>query len=129
MNPTLLCSLIVLLAVCGAQATAHISKASASLLIVNGTATTRFSEVGAMVIRATSSDPWTTGCTGTLISPTVFLTAGHCTVIWDGLEWGVSFDPVINAPSVITDGTWYRHPDFIFPDVVPGFDVADMAFT
>jgi len=81
-----------------------------------------------MVIRATSNDPWTTGCTGTLISPTVFLTAGHCTVIWEGLEWGVSFDPVLGAHSkVITDGTWHRHPDFIFPDVVPGFDAADMA--
>src|SRR5262245_48007300 len=96
--------------------------------IVNGTATTVFQEVGAVVVRATSSDPWRTGGSGTLISPTVFLTAGHLLSIWEGFEMGVTFDPVVTASSqIITAGTWHRHPDFMPTDVIPPADDADMA--
>jgi secreted trypsin-like serine protease len=39
-----------------------------------------------------------TFCTGTLLSPTVFLTAGHCTVLFEGTPTYVTFesDPVVN---------------------------------
>src|ERR671912_1269438 len=39
-----------------------------------------------------------TFCTGTLLSPTVFLTAGHCTVLFEGTQTYVTFEsePVVN---------------------------------
>jgi hypothetical protein len=39
-----------------------------------------------------------TFCTGTLLSPTVFLTAGHCTVLFEGTPTYVTFEsePVVN---------------------------------
>ena len=50
-------------------------------------------------------------CTGTLISPTVFLTAAHC--IFDG-DYFVSFDSEITASSKLHPGTPFVHPDFTF---------------
>jgi secreted trypsin-like serine protease len=54
-------------------------------------------------------------CSGTLISPTVFLTAGHCTefLIAEGLPTYVSFDPTFVAgESELVSGTPYLHPDY-----------------
>src|SRR5688572_9219097 len=54
-------------------------------------------------------------CTGTLISPTVFLTAGHCTRFFDaaGLtEAGVTFDPVFSDQATFYTGTVYTNPGF-----------------
>lgn len=54
-------------------------------------------------------------CSGTLISPTVFLTAGHCTefVITEGLPTYVSFDPTYEpGASEVISGTPYLHPNF-----------------
>lgn len=73
-------------------------------------------------------------CSGTLISPTVFLTAGHClfgneqlgiTNVW------VTFDEVIDADAdgtvdagvTLRTGTGHIHPDWGFPGV--GGDAAD----
>jgi V8-like Glu-specific endopeptidase len=44
--------------------------------------------VGMMVFKDTNGDLWR--CSGFLISPTVFLTAGHCTI--DTVEAWISFD-------------------------------------
>jgi secreted trypsin-like serine protease len=47
-------------------------------------------------------------CSGTLISPTVFLTAGHCTdyLIEEGLPTYVSFDPTYEpGKSELVSGT------------------------
>jgi len=57
-------------------------------------------------------------CSGTLISPRVFLTAGHCTQI--EIEKNrpayVSFDPTYKpGASQLIKGTPYLHPGFCFP--------------
>ncbi len=71
-------------------------------------------------------------CSGTLISPTVFLTAGHCTefIIEEGLSPYVSFDPTYESgESELVSGTAYTHPRYCEgcgpPGVewLPGYDV------
>ncbi len=49
-------------------------------------------------------------CSGTLISPTVFLTAAHCTAALDGQKPYVTFDPDVDAQSPVIGGTAYGHP-------------------
>jgi hypothetical protein len=70
-------------------------------------------------------------CSGTLISPTVFLTAGHCTEDWGTSTVYVTFEPEADFVPVELDpdgvfdpgdaytGTAYTHPDYdgFFPDV------------
>jgi hypothetical protein len=46
-------------------------------------------------------------CSGTLISPTVFLTAAHCA---EGDRVGVSFDPAYQAGDAVSYGTWHADP-------------------
>jgi hypothetical protein len=57
-------------------------------------------------------------CSGTLISPRVFLTAGHCTdlLIKEDLPTYVSFDPTYKSgASEVISATPYTHPKFCFP--------------
>jgi hypothetical protein len=57
-------------------------------------------------------------CSGTLISPKVFLTAGHCTeaVKRQGLPTYVTFDPAFEpGSSKLIKGTPYSHPKACFP--------------
>jgi Trypsin len=65
-------------------------------------------------------------CSGTLVSPTVVLTASHCTIGLDPDEFFVSFDPVASdedgAPvGTLLPGTAVTHPDYALhtkdPDV------------
>jgi len=55
-------------------------------------------------------------CSGTLISPTVFLTAGHCAAFLESegiTQVWVSFDPVFDsASSTLTPGTMVLNPGF-----------------
>jgi hypothetical protein len=62
--------------------------------------------VGALLAPQAYSDGTWASCTGTLISPTVFLTAAHCD--WGLSRMAVTFDPVYAAATGATYwGTWY----------------------
>jgi Trypsin len=66
--------------------------------------------VGALDVRPTGRR---IPCTGTLISPTVFLTAGHCTRFFDeaGLtEARVTFEPVFSDNAQFYTGTVHTNP-------------------
>jgi secreted trypsin-like serine protease len=91
--------------------------------------------VGALVTEVEGEDGQTEPvllCSGTLISPTVFLTAGHCTdfLIEGNLPTYVSFDTTfVPGQSELVSGTPYLHPDYCVgcgpPGVkwLPGYDV------
>jgi secreted trypsin-like serine protease len=67
-------------------------------------------EVGALLApQAYSDGTWAT-CTGTLISPTVFLTAAHCD---EGVaRVAVTFDSVYQAPGTTYWGTYHADPSY-----------------
>ncbi len=75
-------------------------------------------------------------CSGTLISPTVFLTAAHC--VDDGATMWVSFDLTIpeNADGTVNvralktfyEGTAFAHPDFACCGANDTFDIAVIVF-
>jgi trypsin len=54
-------------------------------------------------------------CSGTLISPTVYLTASHCTIYLESLEitdvW-VTFDPQFDNSSTLLHGTYHTNPAY-----------------
>jgi secreted trypsin-like serine protease len=60
-------------------------------------------------------------CSGTLLSPTVFLTAGHCT---DGMASAkVWFDSQLTSSSPYVTGKPYTHPNFVW---TPGKNTSDV---
>jgi hypothetical protein len=67
--------------------------------------------VGALLAPEAYSDGSWASCTGTLISPTVFLTAAHCD---HGVERvAVTFDSDYDPKRGTTYwGTWHAHPDY-----------------
>lgn len=64
-------------------------------------------------------------CSGTLISPTVFLTAAHCGD--DGSTVSVTFDPTPYAKSKLYTGAFYANPLYPGSQVDP-CDIAVVAF-
>jgi hypothetical protein len=77
--------------------------------------------VGALVTAPTSGEfkgQRVPVCSGTIISPKVFLTAGHCTeyLIKKNLPTYVSFDPTYEpGASRLIKGTSYLHPKYCLP--------------
>jgi hypothetical protein len=68
-------------------------------------------------------------CSGTLLSPTVFLTAAHCFNSGDRVR--ITFDPngFFNAQRLSFFGTYFPDPDFCLAcgGGLPGFDTHDVA--
>ena len=99
----------ILLAVTAATAT--LAFAAVGLAITNGGPDGNgHPEVGAMLApHAYSDGTWET-CTGTLISPTVFLTAAHCE---GAARVAVTFDSTYDAKTGTTYwGTWHADPAY-----------------
>jgi secreted trypsin-like serine protease len=71
--------------------------------------------VGAFVVSDQDGQMFT-ACSGTLISPRIFLTAAHCVVDSERFGWsfeGVTFDPTFDpAISPLISGTPHAHPLF-----------------
>jgi secreted trypsin-like serine protease len=64
-------------------------------------------------------------CSGTLVSPTVFLTVGHCTeiLIEEDLPTYVSFDPTyVPGESELVSGTPHTHPSYCEGCGPPGYE-------
>jgi hypothetical protein len=66
--------------------------------------------VGGLVSPTQYSDGTWIYCSGSLISPTVFLTAAHCGE--DGEPVAVTFDPAYEAGDTVYSGTF--HPDPLY---------------
>jgi V8-like Glu-specific endopeptidase len=65
--------------------------------------------VGGLVSPTQYSDGTWLYCSGTLISPTVFLTAAHCA---EGDRVGVTFDPAYAAGDKVYYGTWHADTQY-----------------
>jgi secreted trypsin-like serine protease len=82
--------------------------------ITNGTADgSRHPNVGGLVSPEQYSDGTWLYCSGTLISPTVFLTAAHCAT--DGERVGVTFDPAYEDGDKVYYGTFQADPAYPGP--------------
>jgi hypothetical protein len=83
-----------------------------ALAITNGVPDgTRHPNVGGLVAPTAYSDGTWLYCSGTLISPTVFLTAAHCGDA-DGERVRVTFDTAYQAGDTVYSGTF--HPDPLY---------------
>lgn len=89
----------------------------------------RHPNVGALIFEDENGDRGIL-CSGTLISPTVFLTASHCTafLVSIGVEpddvW-VTFDPTFDEASPLLGGTYHTNPLFgVSPSFADTHDIA-----
>jgi hypothetical protein len=80
-----------------------------------GDSDTDHTNVGAMVVDWPGYGPWQV-CSGTLIHPRVFLTAGHCTDGWEGTgveTFWVNFDQyALNVSTLLEVEQVITHPDY-----------------
>src|SRR3954447_23421003 len=65
--------------------------------------------VGGLVSATQYGDGTWLYCSGTLISPTVFLTAAHCA---EGDRVGVTFDPAYQQGDTVYYGSWHADPRY-----------------
>jgi secreted trypsin-like serine protease len=99
---------------------------SPTLSITWGELDTTHTNVGAMVVEYPGSDPFQ-WCSGTLIHPRVFLTAGHCTADLEvlGIEtvW-VNFDEnALNEKTLLEVDDVITHPDYYWGPQSNPYDV------
>ena len=88
---------------------AALTAVSPAAAITDGTADgNRHPNVGGLVSATQYSDGTWLYCSGTLISPTVFLTAAHCAE--DGERVGVTFDTAYEAGDKVYYGTFEADP-------------------
>jgi secreted trypsin-like serine protease len=88
---------------------AALAAVSPAAAITNGTADgQRHPNVGGLVAPTPYPDGTWLYCSGTLISPTVFLTAAHCAE--DGERVGVTFDTAYEAGDKVYYGTFEADP-------------------
>jgi hypothetical protein len=100
--------------------------ASPAAAITNGQPDgNRHPNVGGLVSPTQYSDGTWLYCSGTLISPTVFLTAAHCGE--DGERVGVSFDTAYEAGDKVYYGTFHADPLYPGPTSDP-HDIAVVVF-
>jgi secreted trypsin-like serine protease len=75
----------------------------------------RHPAVGAMIRLRPSDNTFRLTCSGSLISPTVFLTASHCTAFVESTgqkDIWVTFDPSFDSRSKLLHGTMHTNPLF-----------------
>jgi trypsin len=97
--------------------TALLANATPAAAIINGTIDgDNHANVG-LLVAALPGIGVMPVCSGTLIAPQVFLTAGHCTsyiqymgTIYPGLIPAVTFDPAASEESMFYGGTLFTHP-------------------
>jgi Trypsin len=94
----------------------------------------RHPQVGALVAEYNAPGVKDVLCTGTLISPTVFLSAGHCTdyltsIGTDPHDIWVTFDPSFDADSPLIRGTFHTDPDYGFSGPGGFSDAHDLSVT
>jgi hypothetical protein len=92
--------------------------------------------VGTMVFRESEAAPWTWfDCTGTLLAPRVFLTAGHCaaaTEFYPGYQFAVTFAPRMDLsvdpfwPAVPPDARVYTATPHVIPTFSWGCEGCDL---
>jgi secreted trypsin-like serine protease len=88
---------------------AALSSVSSASAITNGTADgNKHPNVGGLVADTQYSDGTWIYCSGTLISPTVFLTAAHCAD--DGQRVRITFDTAYQDGDTTYSGTFYSDP-------------------
>ena len=118
---------------------AALAAASPAAAITNGTADGNgHPEVGMMLAPQAHSDGTWTRCSGTLIWPTVFLTAAHCEIP-GATQVKVTFDSAFVFPGTTYTGTWHADPGFrggqgrphdiaviVFSDPIPGITPAHL---
>jgi hypothetical protein len=83
--------------------------ASAAAITFGSPDGTGHPNVGGLVSATRYSDGTWLYCSGTLISPTVFLTAAHCA---EGDRVGVTFDPAYQAGDAVYYGAWHADPQY-----------------
>ncbi len=115
-----------------ACATAAVLAATASAITFGEPDGTRHPNVGALVADWNEESPGPDQfCTGTLVSPTLFLTAAHCLTGWpEGTQFWVTFSPVYDEAAASPTGlvavtSFVIHEDFGQPG--GGSDAHDIA--
>jgi hypothetical protein len=103
--------------------------ASPGRAITNGEPDTAHAAVGALLVDFPGFGIFPT-CTGTLLSPTIFLTSAHCTEDTGGGEIvGVSFDPAplaTSPPQFVPKANQTLFPGFVLGDPFTDLEVIEL---